>query len=340
MVNANTKFTMNTSNAQLAARNAARQPPKKGSGKVRYVRTAAGQKRYGRSIGDVIVAGEKMENIKHENPVYPGWDLIKGKNGVKYDVGKMNGKFVAYVHNSQGGLAITADSHADLLKQLNDRVTKVKQTVKPKYDRMGKEKQFAPDGTPIEDDEPERRTEKRTAEQGKGTSGTSQRRAGASGGRTGTSEGTTSRTAAQRAVEVRRKQAAKAKANKMAERGEYEGSSLTGLRQLAGLAMGTGGKDSPQNRKHSEALMRVLQKQGLIQPATKPKTARKDPLAERRGKVSSSTQKWEPAEGFTMSQVARSIRYDVAIDRILFQWDEDRRNSSKAPSATTDRTKS
>ena len=105
----NFKFTMNTTNAQLAAHNASKQK-KKGSGKVRYVRTAAGQKRYGRSIGDVIVAGEKMQNIKHEDPVYPGWDLIKGKNGVKYDVGKIKGKFVAYVHNSEDGLAVTADS--------------------------------------------------------------------------------------------------------------------------------------------------------------------------------------------------------------------------------------
>lgn len=339
MVNANTKFTMNTSNAQLAARNAARQPPKKGKGKVRYVRTAAGQKRYGRSIGDVIVAGEKMQNIKHEDPVYPGWDLIRGKNGVKYDVGKIKGKFVAYVHNSQDGLAITADSHEDLLRQLNKRVDKVEQTIKPKYDRLGTEKRVAPDGTPIEDDDDDAQgltkrpqgtskgtSERSSARTSSGTSTASQSR----NGRSSTSSKTTAQRAReqrQRDAEVKRKRAAKAKAVKMAEKGEYEGSSLTGIRQLTGLALGTGGKDSVQNRKRSEELMRILQKQGLVQPYSKPKTARKDPLAERRGKTSSDALKWEPVEGFTMSQVARSIRYDVAIDRILFQWDEDRRNS-------------
>ena len=62
------------SNAQIARENAAKraeQDKGKKKGKVRYVRTAAGEKRFGRSIGDVIVAGEKMENIKHEDPVYP-----------------------------------------------------------------------------------------------------------------------------------------------------------------------------------------------------------------------------------------------------------------------------
>lgn len=322
----NFKFTMNTTNAQLAAHNASKQKQKKGSGKVRYVRTAAGQKRYGRSIGDVIVAGEKMNNIKHEDPVYPGWDLIKGKNGVKYDVGRIKGKFVAYVHNSENGLAVTADSHEDLLRQLNGRVDRVKQTIKPKYDREGRQKRFAPDGTPIEaeDDGAQGLTRDRgsSVSAGKGTSARS-----GSGSTRGTSSRSSSRTAAEREREARKKKAAKEKANKAAEKGEYEGSSLTGLRQLTALALGTGGKDSVRNRKHSEALMKILERQGLVQPATTKPTGRKDPLAERKGKTSSATRKWEPAEGFSMSQVARSIRYDVNIDRILFQWDEDRRNS-------------
>lgn len=309
----NFKFTMNTTNAQLAAHNASKQKQKKGSGKVRYVRTAAGQKRYGRSIGDVIVAGEKMQNIKHEDPVYPGWDLIKGKNGVKYDVGKIKGKFVAYVHNSENGLAVTADSHEDLLRQLNGRVDKVQQTIKPKYDREGRQKQFAPDGTPIES--------------GKGGTSSARGSGSTSTGSKGRGSTSTGRSATARAAETRRKQAARAKAAKAAEKGEYEGSSLTGLRQLAALALGNGGKDNVRNRKHSEALMKILEKQGLVQPATTKPTGRKDPLAERKGKTSSATRKWEPAEGFSMSQVARSIRYDVNIDRILFQWDEDRRNS-------------
>lgn len=320
------------SNAQIARENAAKRAAegkKKGSGKVRYVRTAAGQKRFGRAIGDVIVAGEKMQNIKHEDPVYPGWDLIKGKNGVKYDVGKINGKFVAYVHNSENGLAITADSHADLLKQLNERVTKVKQTITPKYEREGRQKRFAPDGTPIEteDDGAQGLTRDHGSSEStrKGTSA----RSGSQGSRSTSSRSSSrevARKAAERDREARRKKAAKEKANKAAEKGEYEGSSLTGVRQLVALAMGTGGKSTPANRKHSEALMKILKAQGLIQPATKSKTGRKDPLAAKRG-GSSATRKWEPAEGFTMSQVARSVKYDEAIDRILFQWDEDRRNS-------------
>lgn len=323
------------SNAQIARENAAKraeQEAGKKKGKVRYVRTSAGEKRYGRSIGDVIVAGEKMENIKHEDPVYPGWDLIKGKNGVRYDVGKIKGKFVAYVHNSENGLAVTADSHEDLLRQLNGRVDKVKQTIKPKYDREGRQKRVAPDGTPIEDDEDgaegltsdrERESASRSA---KGSTSRSEGRS-----KSGTTGSATSRASAakrsQNEREATRKKAAKARALKAAEKGEYEGSSLTGLRQLTALAMGTGGKDGVKNRKHADALMKVLKAQGLVQPATTPKTARKDPLAERRGKVSSNARKWEPAEGFTMSQVARSIKYDETIDRILFQWDEDRRNS-------------
>lgn len=318
------------SNAQIARENAAKraeQDKGKKKGKVRYVRTAAGEKRFGRSIGDVIVAGEKMENIKHEDPVYPGWDLIKGKNGVKYDVGKINGKFVAYVHNSENGLAVTADSHEDLLRQLNGRVDKVKQTIKPKYEREGRQKRFAPDGTPIESEDDGAQGLTRDRE-----SSTSARKgSGSTRSTRSTSSAASSRTAARKAAErereARKKKAAKSRAIKAAEKGEYEGSSLTGIRQLMALAMGTGGKDGPKNRKHSEALMKILEKQGLIQPATKPKTARKDPLAERRGKVSSAARKWEPAEGFTMSLVARSIKYDVNIDRILFQWDEDRRNS-------------
>ena len=319
------------SNAQIARENAAKRAEKekgKKSGKVRYVRTAAGEKRFGRSIGDVIVAGEKMQNIKHEDPVYPGWDLIKGKNGVKYDVGKINGKFVAYVHNSQDGLAITADTHEDLLRQLNSRVVKVKQTITPKYEREGRQKRFAPDGTPIEteDDGAQGLTRNRESSTSarKGTSA----RSGSQGTRNTSSRSSsreTARKAAEREREARKKQAAKNRAIKAAEKGEYEGTSLTGIRQLMALAMGTGGKDGPKNRKHSEALMKILEKQGLIQPAKK--TARKDPLGERRGRVSSAARKWEPAEGFTMSQVARSIKYDINIDRILFQWDEDRRNS-------------
>lgn len=310
------------SNAQIARENAAKRAEqdagkKKGSGKVRYVRTSAGEKRFGRSIGDVIVAGEKMENIKHEDPVYPGWDLIKGKNGVKYDVGKINGKFVAYVHNSENGLAVTADSHEDLLRQLNGRVDKVKQTIKPKYEREGRQKRFAPDGTPIETDDDGAQGLTSDQERGKAsgsTKGTANRSTGIAG-------------TAKSDREAARKKAAKARALKAAEQGEYEGSSLTGIRQLTALAMGSGGKDSVKNRKHSEALMKILESQGLVRPATKPKTARKDPLGEKRGKVSSATRKWEPAEGFTMSQVARSIKYDENIDRILFQWDEDRRTS-------------
>ena len=313
------------SNAQIARENAAKQAQKKGSGKVRYVRTAAGQKRYGRSIGDVIVAGEKMENIKHEDPVYPGWDLIRGKNGVKYDVGKVKGKFVAYVHNSENGLAVTADSHEDLLRQLNGRVDRVKQTIKPRYEREGRQKMFAPDGTPIESTPDGAQGYSRQESARKGTSGRSK-----TSGTRGTSKGSSraESMARDRKKEVERKQRtqARAKAAKAAEKGEYEGSSLTGLRQLSALALGSGGKDNVRNRKHSEALMKILEAQGLVQPATS-KSTRKDPLAERKGKTSSSTRKWEPAEGFTMSQVARSIRYDVAIDRILFQWDEDRRNS-------------
>lgn len=324
------------SNAQIARENAAKRAEKekgKKSGKVRYVRTAAGEKRFGRSIGDVIVAGEKMENIKHEDPVYPGWDLIKGKNGVKYDVGKVNGKFVAYVHNSEDGLAVTADSHEDLLRQLNSRVTKVQQTITPKYEREGRQKRFAPDGTPIEseDDGAEGLTSDRERER----SSQSARKGASARSGSGSTRSTSSRSssretarkAAEREREARKKQAAKNRAIKAAEKGEYEGTSLTGIRQLMALAMGTGGKDGPKNRKNSEALMKILEKQGLIQPATKKKTARKDPLGERRGKVSSAARKWEPAEGFTMSQVARSIKYDINIDRILFQWDEDRRNS-------------
>lgn len=302
------------SNAQIARENAAKQAAKKkGSGKVRYVRTSAGEKRFGRSIGDVIVAGEKMENIKHESPVYPGWDLIRGKNGVKYDVGKVNGKFVAYVHNSENGLAVTADTHEDLLRQLNGRVDKVKQTIKPKYEREGRQKRFAPDGTPIDDDVEgltSDRERERASQPAKGSMS-----------RTGSAK----RSQSER--EAVRKKAAKARALKAAEKGEYEGSSLTAIRQLTALAMGSGGKDGVKNRKHSEALMKILESQGLVRPATKPKTARKDPLGEKRGKVSSVARKWEPAEGFTMSQVARSIKYDINIDRILFQWDEDRRTS-------------
>ena len=324
------------SNAQIARENAAKraeQEAGKKKGKVRYVRTAAGEKRFGRSIGDVIVAGEKMENIKHEDPVYPGWDLIRGKNGVKYDVGKINGKFVAYVHNSEDGLAVTADSHEDLLRQLNSRVTKVQQTIKPKYDREGRQKRFAPDGTPIEDEDDgaegltsDRERERSSRSTSRGTSARS-----GSGSTRSTSSASSSREAARKAAErereARRKKAAKNRAIKAAEKGEYEGSSLTGIRQLTALAMGSGGKDGVKNRKHSEALMKILESQGLVRPATKTKTGRKDPLGEKRGKASSATRKWEPAEGFTMSQVARSIKYDVNIDRILFQWDEDRRTS-------------
>lgn len=313
------------SNAQIARENAAKraeQEAGKKKGKVRYVRTSAGEKRFGRSIGDVIVAGEKMENIKHEDPVYPGWDLIKGKNGVKYDVGKINGKFVAYVHNSEDGLAVTADSHEDLLRQLNGRVDKVKQTIKPKYDREGRQKRFAPDGTPIDDDDDDDGVEGLTSDREReSASRSSKGSTSRSTGRTGSAK----RSQSER--EAVRKKAAKARALKAAEKGEYEGSSLTGIRQLTALAMGSGGKDGVKNRKHSETLMKILESQGLVRPATKTKTARKDPLGEKRGKVSSATRKWEPAEGFTMSQVARSIKYDENIDRILFQWDEDRRTS-------------
>lgn len=325
------------SNAQIARENAAKraeQEAGKKKGKVRYVRTSAGEKRFGRSIGDVIVAGEKMENIKHEDPVYPGWDLIKGKNGVKYDVGKINGKFVAYVHNSENGLAVTADSHEDLLRQLNGRVDKVKQTIKPKYDREGRQKRVAPDGTPIDDDDDDSGVEGLTSDEeresaSRSAKGSTSRSEGRS--KSGTRGSAASRTSAakrsQSEREAVRKKAAKARALKAAEKGEYEGSSLTGIRQLTALAMGSGGKDGVKNRKHSEALMKILESQGLVRPATKPKTARKDPLGEKRGKASSATRKWEPAEGFTMSQVARSIKYDANIDRILFQWDEDRRTS-------------
>lgn len=313
------------SNAQIARENAAKraeQEAGKKKGKVRYVRTSAGEKRYGRSIGDVIVAGEKMENIKREDPVYPGWDLIKGKNGVKYDVGKINGKFVAYVHNSEDGLAVTADSHEDLLRQLNGRVDKVEQTIKPKYDREGRQKRFAPDGTPIDDDGDDDGVEGLTSDRERESASRSAKGSTSrSTGRTGSAK----RSQSER--EAVRKKAAKARALKAAEKGEYEGASLTGIRQLTALAMGSGGKDGVKNRKHSEALMKILESQGLVRPATKPKTARKDPLGEKRGKVSSATRKWEPAEGFTMSQVARSIKYDANIDRILFQWDEDRRTS-------------
>lgn len=88
--------------------------------KVRFVRTRAGVARFKKPIGSIIGGGGKtFDNIKVMDPVFEGWDLVKGKNGKKYDVGKDGGKWSAYGHNDWDDHIATADSQDALMEALD-----------------------------------------------------------------------------------------------------------------------------------------------------------------------------------------------------------------------------
>lgn len=91
--------------------------------KARYVRTPAGVRRFHKPIGSIIGGGGKLlPNISIEEPVFEGWDLVKGKNGKKYDVGKDGGKWAAYGHNDWDDLVATGKTQDEVLSALNNHV--------------------------------------------------------------------------------------------------------------------------------------------------------------------------------------------------------------------------
>ena len=89
-------------------------------GVVRRVRTPAGVARFKQPIGSIIVRDAKLSNLKIKEPKYHGWDLVVGRNGKQYDVGKDEGKWRAYGTDDWDDLAVEADNEEDLYKKLND----------------------------------------------------------------------------------------------------------------------------------------------------------------------------------------------------------------------------
>lgn len=89
-------------------------------GAVRRVRTPAGVARFKQPIGSIIVRNAKLTNLKIKEPKYQGWDLVVGRNGKMYDVGKDEGKWRAYGTDDWDDLVVEADNEEDLYQKLND----------------------------------------------------------------------------------------------------------------------------------------------------------------------------------------------------------------------------
>lgn len=94
--------------------------------KARYVRTAAGVRRFKRPIGAIILPRGlgSLDRIRIKDPVFKGFDLVEDRKGNLYDVGKddSTGKYVALKHNSWDDQIKPADSLDDALAALNEKL--------------------------------------------------------------------------------------------------------------------------------------------------------------------------------------------------------------------------
>lgn len=94
--------------------------------KARYVRTAAGVRRFKRPIGAIILPRGlgSLDRIRIKDPVFKGFDLVEDRKGNLYDVGKddSTGKYVALKHNTWDDQIKPADSLDDALAALNEKL--------------------------------------------------------------------------------------------------------------------------------------------------------------------------------------------------------------------------
>lgn len=88
--------------------------------KVRRVRTPAGVKRFSQPIGSIITSkGTKLANLKLLDPVYKGMDLVEGKKGERYDVGKTKSGWAAYKHKDRSKPVAEAEKEDELFVALD-----------------------------------------------------------------------------------------------------------------------------------------------------------------------------------------------------------------------------
>lgn len=262
---------------------------KKQNNKVRFVRTKEGERRYGKPIGSVIVSDTDMENIKYLGNTKNGWGVFKGKNGKRYQVGKVDGLWVAtpFGDSTRKHSLVEGGDLQATLKALNRRAgNKAERREDTEYDRN---KRAGRRGT-VTGEKPastrKRKTSKRkkasdTFEEETGTGSSSSRRSSSRSSSGGSST-------------------SKAKNKKVTKKkGDYTGPNLQGLKRLVNA--GLGNASSGAERAAAAKVMKELERQGLVK-RTKVK-----------GKI-----KYLPADGYSASDVAAGATESNRIDKIMY----------------------
>lgn len=273
---------------------------KKQSNKVRFVRTKEGERRFGKPIGSVIVSDTNMENIKYLGNTKNGWGVFKGKNGKRYQVGKIDGLWVAtpfgdYTrkHSLVEGGALQAT-----LKALNRRAgNKAEKREDTEYDRN---KRAGRTGTLTGEKKPTTSARKTSAKKKATTRKTGTTNAFAQ--ETGTGSSSSSSRSAKKTSSSKKGSTSKAKATKKItkKKGDYTGPNLKGLRRLVNA--GIGGTTNGAERAAAAKVMKELEKQGLV----------------KRTKVKGKTV-WRPADGYSASDVSAGATESSRIDQIMFE---------------------
>lgn len=90
---------------------------------VRHVRTPAGVRRFGQPIGSIIVRDSvRLPHIEIMDTDFPGWEMVRGKDGEKYYIGKYQGEKFYTGTTLDDKEVVRADTEDDVYEALDEYV--------------------------------------------------------------------------------------------------------------------------------------------------------------------------------------------------------------------------